>query len=334
MIMNRALFAASFVLVMFAGTAFAEDWEVPRTPDGRPDLQGVWANNSATPMERPDVLEGRDRLTEEEVTALQARADEIFSGEADAAFGDDVFKDAFAAKEEHTSYDPTTGNYNQFWIVKRTFDERTSLVVDPPDGMIPALTAEGQVRFDAAKAYAKAHPADSYTDRINSDRCITFGVPYVAAGYNGYFQIAQTPDHVVVMQEMMNDSRVIPVAGGSSLDDRVRQWNGDPRGHWEDDVFVVETKNFSANSNFKGSSENLHLMERFSLVGPETLQWDLTISDATHWSKPWTMSILMEKSAEPIFEYACHEGNYAMEGILAGHRADEAKAAGTTAGGQ
>jgi len=278
-------------------------------------------------MERPDALAGRDRLTEEEVETLRARADEIFSGEQDAAFGDDIFTDALEAKEEHESYDPTTGNYNQFWVVKRTFDERTSLVVDPPDGKIPALTPDGQKRFDAAKAYAEAHPADSYTDRINSDRCITYGVPFVAAGYNGYFQIAQTADHVVVMQEMMNDARVIPLIAGAQLGEDVRQWNGDSRGYWEDDVLVVETKNFSTKSNFMGSSDNLNLLERFSRVGPETLQWDLTISDPTHWSKPWTVSILMEKSAEPIFEYACHEGNYSMEGILAGHRADEAKAA-------
>jgi hypothetical protein len=210
-----------------ATSASAADWEVPRTPDGRPDLQGVWANNAATPMERPDALAGRERLTEEEVATLRERADQIFTGEQDAAFGDDIFIDALEAKDEHESYDPTTGNYNQFWIVKRTFDERTSLVVDPPDGKIPPLTAEGQKRFDAAKAYSEAHPADSYTDRINSDRCITYGVPFIYAGYNGYFQIAQTADHVVIVQEMMNDARVIPLDGRSRLDDSVRQWNGD-----------------------------------------------------------------------------------------------------------
>lgn len=314
--------------------AVAADDEIPRTPDGRPDLQGVWANNAATPLERPDALAGRDRLTAEEVAKLQARADVLFNGENDAAFGDTVYADALEEKEEHVSYDPTTGNYNQFWVVRRTFDERTSLVVDPPDGKIPPLTPEGQKSFDDAVAYAKAHPADSYTDRINSDRCITYGVPFIYAGYNGYFEIVQTPDHVVVMQEMIHEARIIPLDGRPVLDNDVRQWSGDPRGHWEDDVLVVETKNFSTQSNFRGSSENLHLVERFSRVGPETLQWDVTVSDPTHWTKPWTLSILMTKSDAPIFEYACHEGNYAMEGILAGFRMEEAKAAGIVEGGQ
>ena len=326
-----------FLFTFFcAAGAFAAgtgaEWEVPRTPDGRPDLQGVWANNAATPLERPDALAGRDRLTDQEVAALRENAERIFSGEQDAAFGDDVFIDALAAKDEHTSYDPTTGNYNQFWIVKRTFDERTSLVVDPPDGRIPALTAQGQKLADANKAYAEAHPADSYTDRINSDRCITFGTPFVAAGYNGYFQIVQSADHVVVMQEMAHEARVIPLDGRPALEDDIQHWIGEPRGRWEDDVLVVETRNFSPKSYFMGSTENLHLVERFSRVGPDTLQWDVTITDPTYWTKPWTVSILMEKSKDPIFEYACHEGNYSMEGILAGHRADEARAAATQGG--
>ena len=314
--------------------AAAADGEIPRTPDGRPDLQGVWANNAATPLERPDALAGRDRLTAEEVAKLQARADVLFNGENDAAFGDTVYVDALAEKEEHTSYDPTTGNYNQFWVVRRTFDDRTSLLVDPADGKIPALTPQGQKSVDEAMAHAEAHPGDSYTDRINSDRCITYGVPFIFAGYNGYFQIVQTPDHVVVMQEMIHEARIIPLDGRPTLNDGVRQWTGDARGHWEDDVLVVETKNFSPQSNFRGSSENLHLVERFSRIGPETLQWDVTVNDPTHWTKPWTVSILMTKSAEPIYEYACHEGNYAMEGILAGFRAEEAKAAGVVEGGR
>ncbi|MDA1076062.1 MAG: hypothetical protein O3A63_15075, partial [Proteobacteria bacterium] len=223
-----------------------------------------------------------------------------------------------------------TGNYNQFWIVERTFDDRTSLIVDPADGKIPALTEAGQRRMDARAAHEAAHPADSYTDRINSDRCITFGVPFIQAGYNGYFQIVQNADHVVVLQEMAHEARIIPLDDRPQLDDNVRQWMGEPRGRWEDDVLVVETSNFSAKSNFRGSNENLHLTERFQRVGPETLQWDVTVNDPTHWTQPWTVSILMAKSAEPIFEYACHEGNYAMEGILRGHRLLEAEAAGET----
>ncbi|MCZ6616993.1 MAG: hypothetical protein O7E57_02580 [Gammaproteobacteria bacterium] len=302
----------------------AEDgWSVPRTPDGRPDLQGVWANNSATPMERPDSLEDRDRLTDAEVEQLKARSEKLFNGETDAAFGDAVYTAALAGDDEHISYDPTTGNYNHFWVVERDFDNRTSLVVDPPDGKIPALTPEAEQRTEARRAYLEEHPADSYTDRINSDRCITYGVPFLGAGYNGYFQVSQTPDTVVILQEMIHEARVIPLDGRPHLDPAIRQWTGDPRGRWEGDTLVVETSNFSSKSRFLQSSENLQLLERFTRTGPETLQWRLTITDPTTWIKPWSVEILLSKSEDDIFEYACHEGNYAMEGILAGARSDE-----------
>jgi len=323
---------ASMCLIPVAWTA-EDSWEVPRTPDGRPDLQGVWANNSATPMERPDSLAGRERLTDAEVAQLQARSDKLFNGESDAAFGDSVFTAALAGDEEHVSYDPTTGNYNHFWVVERDFDNRTSLVVDPPDGKIPALTPAAEQRTEARKAYLAEHPADSYEDRINSDRCITYGVPFLGAGYNGYFQIAQTPDHIVVLQEMIHEARVIPLDGRPHLDPAIRQWTGDPRGHWEGDTLVVETKNFSSKSRFLQSSENLHLLERFTRIGPQTLRWELTISDQTTWTKPWSVRILLAKSEDDIFEYACHEGNYAMEGILSGARSDEiAQTAGANSG--
>ncbi|MCZ6642706.1 MAG: hypothetical protein O7F71_14095 [Gammaproteobacteria bacterium] len=303
---------------------WAQDhWVVPRTPDGRPNLQGVWANNSATPMERPDALAGRDRLTDMEVARLKARSDKLFNGETDAAFGDAVFKAALAGDEEHVSYDSTTGNYNHFWVVERDFDNRTSLIVDPPDGKIPALTPAAEKRSTARIAYRAEHPADSYTDRINSDRCITYGVPFLGAGYNGYFQISQTPDHVLILQEMIHEARVIPLDGRPHLDPAIRQWTGDPRGHWEGDTLVVETKNFSSKSRFRQAGKNLHLLERFTRTGPDTLQWHLTISDPTTWTKPWTVVILLAKSEDDIFEYACHEGNYAMEGILSGARSDE-----------
>ncbi len=307
-----------------------DDWTVPRTPDGRPDLQGVWANNSATPMERPDTLKDKTRLTDAEVAKLKATSDKLFNGGTDAAFGDSVFEAALAGDEEHLSYDPTTGNYNHFWVVERDFDNRTSLVVDPRDGKIPALTPEAEQRKETQVAYTAEHPADSYTDRINSDRCITYGVPFLGAGYNGYFQISQTPDHVVILQEMIHEARVIPLDGRPHLDSAIRQWTGDPRGRWEGDTLVVETKNFSSKSNFMQlSSKNLQLLERFTRTGPATLQWELTIVDATTWTKPWSVLILLSKSEDDIFEYACHEGNYAMEGILSGARTEElAKTAG------
>lgn len=325
-----------YLLVLPLSVLASDDnWQVPRTPGGDPDLQGVWANNAATPLERPDALKGREKLSAEEIADLQSRADTLFNGDTDAAFGDEVFVAALENKNDHLSYDPETGNYNQFWIVERTFDERTSLVVDPPGGKIPALTEEGQRRMDVAEAYAKAHPADSYTDRINSDRCITFGVPFIQAGYNGYFQITQNATHVVVMQEMAHEPRIIPLDGSPGLNDSIRQWTGDPRGRWEGDALVVETRNFSSKSNFLGSSENLHLVERFQRVAEDTLKWDITVNDPTHWTKPWTVSLLLSLSKEPIFEYACHEANYAMAGMLGGHRLLEAEARGeAVTGGQ
>ena len=145
-------------------------------PDGRPDLQGVWANNAATPLERPEALADRGELSEEEVAALTQHARELFNGETDAAFGDSVFNAALAQEQGFSSSDAGTGNYNQFWLVDRDFENRTSLVVDPPDGRVPPLTDAARAATDAARAYRRDHPADSYTDRNNSDRCITYGV--------------------------------------------------------------------------------------------------------------------------------------------------------------
>ena len=329
----RKLIGAFFFMAT-AGTVLAD---IPRTPDGRPDLQGVWANNNATPLERPDALADKAELTEEELKRFKAKHDELFKGDGEAAFGDSVYHSIVNDDQAHESYDPTTGNYNHFWVVDREFEKRTSLIVDPPDGRLPAMTEAASKRAAAEAAYAKAHPADSYTDRINSDRCITFGVPFIAAGYNGYFQIAQTADHVAIMQEMAHETRIIPVDDSPHLDDAVRQWNGDPRGRWEGDTLVVETRNFSAASDFmQYSAENLHLTERYRRVDEETLEWTLTFDDADRWVQPWTMVINLKQSADPIFEYACHEGNLSMEGILAGARAEEAAAAAGTAdaGGQ
>ncbi len=327
--MKYATLGHCFILLLALGatplTCNADDkgWQVPRTPNGSPDFQGVWANNSATPLERPDSLADRANLTEEEVAKLKDHAARLFNGDTDAAFGDSVYEAVLAGDEDHESYDPTTGNYNQFWVVDRDFDSRTSLVVDPPNGKIPALTPEAQKRSDELIAYLKDHSADSYEDRINSDRCITYGVPFLYAGYNGYFQIVQNDTHVAILQEMIHETRTIPVDDRPPLDKAIGQWIGDPRGHWEGDTLVVETRNFSPKSTFLQSSENLHLTERFTRTGPESLEWVIRVDDPTTWVKPWTAVVLLTKSEDDLFEYACHEGNYAMEGILAGQRKQE-----------
>ena len=299
----------------------------PRTADGHPDLQGVWANNDATPLERPKELEGRKLLTDAEVAALKRRAGELFNGETDAAFGDSVYLAVLKEAKDFKSTD-TTGNYNHFWIVDREFDNRTALITDPPDGRLPELTPQAKQRQAAAAEYRKLHPADGPADLPLSHRCITFGVPRIGAGYNSYFQIFQTRDHVVVGQEMIHDVRIIPLDGRPHLNSSVRQWHGDPRGHWEGDTLVVETGGFSDKSRFQAlSSDNLRVVERFTRIGPKTIQWEVTANDPSTWTKPWTATVLLRSTPDPIFEMACHEGNEGMSGALSGHRALEEKAA-------
>ena len=305
----------------------ADTWTPPRTPDGQPDLQGIWANNNATPLQRPEELAEKQALTDEEVATLKERATQLFDDDAgDAAFGDSVFQAALADTEDFTSTDGGTGNYNHFWLVERDFDNRTSLVVDPPDGRIPPLTPEGQQRADARSA-ARERPADGPEDRSLSERCISFGVPRLGAGYNSYYQILQTPGAVVIFMETIHDARVIPLDGRPHISQNIRQWHGDPRGHWEGDTLVVDTTNYSPKSYFRGSAENLHVVERFTRVGPRTISYEITVDDPTTWTNAWTAMIPLKKTEDPIYEFACHEGNIGMEGILSGARAQEKAAA-------
>ncbi len=321
-------------LIIFTVCAASALADIPRTPAGKPNFEGVWANNAATPLERPEALGDKTELSDEELAQLEARAAKLFDGSGEAAFGDDVYKSALQDEDEHESYDPTTGNYNHFWVVDREFENRTSLIVDPPNGRMPALT-EAAAKAQAERIeYAKAHPADSYTDRINSDRCITFGVPFIGAGYNGYFQIAQSDNHVAIMQEMAHETRIVPLDGSDHIPASVRQWNGDSIGYWDGDTLVVEARNFSPKSTFlTHPSQSLDLTERYTLLDADTLQWQITVNDPDTWVRPWTLVINLKRSAEPIFEYACHEGNLSMEGILAGARAEEAEAAAAQGSG-
>ena len=324
-----ALATALLAPVASAAQATDEAWTLPRTPDGRPDLQGVWANNNITPLERPEAWAGKERLTAEELAALQVAATKAVD-EGDALFGDQLVLAAID-DEQASSYDPTTGNYNQFWIADRDFSDRTSLVVDPADGRIPDLTSAAKDRRAMRFAHAREHPADTYSDRPLSERCVTYGVPRLGAGYNSYYQLFQSPTHVVFYMEMNHDSRVIPIDGPPALDDDIRQWHGDSRGRWEGDTLVIETKNYSPKSTFQGlPSDNLHVTERLTRVGPTTLNYEVTINDPTTYSQPWTVMIPLMGTDDAIYEYACHEGNIGMDGILSGHRAEERAAATTT----
>ena len=309
----------------------SSSWTLPRTPDGQPDLQGVWANNSVTPLERPPEWAGKERLTNAELVELKAAAARVTESGLDAVFGDQLVLAAIEGTKDVESYDPTTGNYNQFWLVDRDFDDRTSLVVDPKDGRIPALTPEAKQRQEARAAHRRDHPADTWTDLPLTERCITYGVPRLSAGYNSYYQIVQSRDHVVIVMEMIHDARIIPLDRRPHIEGNIRQWHGDARGYWDGDTLVVETANYSSKSDFRGSSENLHMTERFTRVGPNTLSWEVTLNDPTTWTAPWTAAIDLKGSEQAIYEYACHEGNYSMEGILAGHRAEEKAEAEATA---
>ena len=318
-----AMLGATGLLVpqSVSGQSVGEGWTLPRTPDGHPDLQGVWANNNATPLERPEAWADKETLTAEELAALEVAAASAV-GDGDALFGDQLVLAAVAGIEA-TSYDPTTGNYNQFWVAERDFTNQTSLVIDPPDGRIPDATPEAQERIRETAASRRAHPADTYTDRPLQERCVSYGVPRLGAGYNSYYQVFQSATHVVIMHEMIHDARVIPIDGQTHLADSVRQLHGDSRGHWEGDTLVIETTNYSRDASFRGASDNLHMVERLTRVGPTTLNYEVTLTDASTWTRPWTVMIPLRGTEDPIFEYACHEGNIGMEGILAGHRAQE-----------
>ena len=301
-----------------------------RQPDGHPDFQGVWANNTVTPLQRPKQWEGKSRLTDAEIAELQSFARQITENDGDAQFGDGFILAVLNKIAKPTSYDPGTGNYNQFWLVERDWhDRRTSLITDPADGKIPPMTAEAQKRRAAEIEHRKTHAFEDPEVFPLGERCVNFGVPRVQAGYNSYVQIVQSPGHVMIMNEMAHDARVVPLDGRPHLDPRIRVWNGDSRGHWEGDVLVIDTTNFSPKSDFMGSHENLHLTERISRASREVLNYEFTVDDPTTWTAKWTVMIPLRLKNEQIFEYACHEGNEAIPDMLRGHRFEERETAKT-----
>ena len=298
----------------------------PLAPDGHPDLQGVWLNNSATPLERPTALEGRQSLTDEEVTELRQRADRLFKNtNADFAAGDAVYLAALANIDHFKS---TTATGTTFEMIEREFDNRTSLIVDPPDGRIPALTGAAEQRKAATDAIRR-RPPEGPEDLNHIERCLTYGVPRLSgtntgAGPLGYYEIVQTPSYVVLFLEAVHEARIINLDGRPHLPPSVGLWAGDSRGRWEGKTLVVDTTNFSARSDFMGSSDHLHLVERFTRVALDRIDYQITIDDRTRWTKPWTAVIRLKQSTERLYEYACHEGNYEiLRDIFAAARASE-----------
>jgi hypothetical protein len=296
-------------------------WTVPRTPDGHPDLQGVWTNATITRMERLPEFQGKLNITAEEAAKFEradADAGEEKPGRDGVVLGGIPFTGANAG-------------YNALFIDRGTQlvrvdgNIRSSLIIDPPDGRVPPPVPrnnDGAARGRGAAAFGGAY--DSVKTRPVSERCLvgfgsTSGPPMMPVLYNNNYQIIQTPDAVMILVEMVHDVRVIRM-NGTHQPSNVRQWLGDSIGHWEGDTLVVDTTNFTNQTRFRGSGENLHVIERFQRIDANTVLYRVTLDDPTTWTKQWTMEYPFTATPGPIYEYACHEGNYAMEDILGGAR--------------
>ena len=322
-LLSSGVFALMCAVVAFAPTAAAGQGPAPHTPDGRPDLQGVWNFSTATPMERPEELAGKETLTAEEAAQYELQLAERSA--------------AAESENEDAPLEARVGYSVRVWFENgHTLDEnRTSLVVDPTDGRIPAVTPEVEARGKLRRALRQRH-AQGPEDRGTSERCLlgfNSGPPMTPSAYNNNMQLFQTADHVVILNEMVHNARIIPMDGRSHVRANLRQWVGDSRASWEGDTLVVETTNFLRETSLRGSSANLHLVERFSRVDADTLLYEFTVSDPTSWARPWTAQVKMTKTDQPLYEYACHEGNYSMASSLSGARALEARdAAAATEG--
>jgi hypothetical protein len=299
-------------------------WTPPRAFDGRPDLGGIWNSASLTPLERPIGLGAKDSYTEAEAAAYEKkRAQELNRDRRDGG------KEADLARSYNELF------YDRGTKLART--HRTSMVIDPPDGRIPPMTPEARAKFLAIHAKFEQHPADAPEDLPLPDRCLMFsqsGPPMIPGNYNDNYQIVQTPHDLMILAEMGNQVRIIPLDGRPSLPQTVRQWMGVSRGEWQGDTLVIETTNFRFNERsrfgvqYEGMTDrNLRIIERFTRTGPDSILYRATIDDPTVYTKPWTMEASLERAAGPIYEYACHEGNYAIVGILSGARAQEKETA-------
>jgi hypothetical protein len=315
-------FALPATLLAQSAAPTAKPYTAPKTPWGEPDLQGTFSNRTITPFERPANVNGREFFTPEEVAAMEKAASQ--SG------GDEGRKPGTRGDVDRA--------YNDFWWDRGTkvTTLRTSMVVDPPDGRVPPQTEEARKRAaDEPKrpasrsAGAGGRGTDSWLDRSTFERCITRGLPAAMSptAYNNNYRITQAPGYVAIEIEMLGGTRVIPTDGRPHVSSSIRQWMGHSTGRWEGDTLVIETTNFTDKVLYRGAAENLHLVERIRRLGPNELEYRFTVSDPTTWTRPWTAVIPYVNTGEGIFEYACHEGNYGMEGILSGAREEERKAA-------
>ena len=319
--------------VGLAGVPVLAQSEAPRTPWGHPDLQGMWDHRTITPLERPEELGDREFLTEEEAASQEQavidRNEYLLTRPPETtSAGGSVDQRA----------DGTPGFYNNFWLdtgTRTVGTRRTSLVIDPPNGRLPAYSDAGRRKVERDTEYQREHPADSWLDFDGTDRCligVNNGPPILPAAYNQNLLVVQNEDWVLLVAEMIHTVRVIPLDGRPALPAHMQQWAGDARGRWEGDTLVVETANFVperlwTTANPMGrlrTTGELRLVERFTRIDADTLEYVATIDDPGIWSRPWTVSIPMLRTDEAMYEYACHEGNYSMPNMLAGERAREA----------
>ena len=291
----------------------AVDTSTPRTSSGAPDLQGIWNHGTATPLERSEEHAGREFLTNEEIAEVNRNATTFATSER---------------RDELTAERDVSLAYNQFWWDRGVSDGRTALIVDPPDGRIPYRSeARPRGRGGRGGGGGGRRNSDGPETRGLWERCLTLGVPRLGGAYNTNFQLFQTPDYVVILNEMVHEARIVPLDGRPHVGQSIRQWNGNSRGRWEGDTLVVETTNFSDRTSYRGSTPGLHVVERFTRVDAETLNYEVTLEDPKTWTRPWTAALAMPKTQGGMFEYACHERNYGMTNLLTGARVQEQAAA-------
>ncbi len=324
--MKRILFvtAVSALVAMASLPAAAQSTDAAtpmRTSDGQPDISGIFTFRTLTPMQRPQALEGKDTLSTEEAAAFEASER--------TRLNRDLFDPETGARS--AGYQPREEggvlSYNEFWYergVELTSDKRTSLIIDPPDGRLPPRTEAGQRRGRAQAADREARRYDSYENRSLFDRCVmgfNSGPPMTSSAYNNNVQILQTPGYVTIFNEMVHNARIIPMDGRPH--GALVQLAGDSRGHWEGQTLVVETTSFRGGQS-GGTGPNMHLVERFTRLDPDTVAYEFTVTDPTVYTRPYTVLMPFRRTDGPLFEYACHEGNYGLTGILAGARRLEA----------
>jgi hypothetical protein len=305
--------AALIPLVEIGAQTVPVEWEHPRTSWGDPNLEGVWSsdNNYAVPLERPPEFADKEFLDGPEFEAALAQRAQRIHAVTDGAEG-------VGAGPSHWYENLQSGS------------RRSSLIIDPKDGRLPPLTAAARERTAAQQAARAARgPADSYKDRSLWDRCITVGLPAMMfpTGYNNSVKILQTPGYVTITHEMIHDTRIIPLDGSPHLPTQIRNYLGDSRGHWEGDTLVIDVTNFRPETNYRGSRETLHLVERYRRIGDDRIEYTFTVDDPYTWERPWTAVIDLAQQESDQYEYACHEGNWGLANILKAARFEEARAA-------